>query len=377
VLLLESCAALPSDADEQELEGLRHVQTGALALDARRDPGDRLDVHLGAVIREARRVAGDLPRATRALGPVLDALDMLGRGIDCDQCVQKAGRVGSCGNEAASYHRNITYGGDCIAALKRHFEQVRAAVRVLVTRSLPAAPDPELALAVRFSEGRPHGFNTPCMVSGEHTALDLPGRPRGVVALTFQIDALDLPTYRAITYVLFHELFCHAWDGTGALPRRKPLDSDGFADGWMDYVAIRGATRWFAGDDPASPPPPPDRFEREAIAWAFHAARVARPQGTATGPGFQRAAGAEAARRFHDLLGRRFRTAEAVDLLIAWSLYLSIYRPPGRGRILRWNPSNLQTEQLLTHIGERNFCEAWNVADNQLSIDKRTSLYRI
>jgi len=249
-------------------------------------------------------------------------------------------------------------------------------VKLLVARSLPAAPEPELALAVRFSEGPPHGFKVDAMVSGEHTAVDIGSRSRGVVALTFQIDTLDLTTYRAITYVLFHELFCHAWDGTGALPRKKPLDSDGFADGWMDYVAVRALTRWLSGHWTQGPPLPPDRFDREGIAWRFHLARVARPRGTATGSGFQRAAGAEAAQRFLELLSRRF-PADATDLLIAWSLYLSIYRPPGRGRVLRWNPSNPQTDQLLARIGERNFGEAWGLADIQLSIDKGTGPYRI
>jgi len=381
VLLLESQAALPSDADEQELEALRHVHGGALALDAllglddRVD--DRLDAHLGQVIGEARRVADKLPRAARALGPVLVELDALGRGVDCANCAQKAG-IGEelCKTAGANYHRNVTYGGDCIAQLKRHFDEVHVAVKLLVARSLPAAPAPELALAVRFSEGPPHGFKVDAMVSGEHTAVDIGSRSRGVVALTFQIDTLDLTTYRAITYVLFHELFCHAWDGIGVLPRKKPLDSDGFADGWMDYVAVRALTRWLSGNWTQGPPPPPDRFDREGIAWRFHLARVARPRGTATGSGYQRAAGAEAAQRFLELLSRKF-PAEATDLLIAWSLYLSIYRPPGRGRFLRWNPLNPQTDQLLTRIGERNFCEAWGLADIQLSIDKRTSLYRI
>jgi hypothetical protein len=93
------------------------------------------------------------------------------------------------------------------------------------------------------------------------------------IQLCVDPDRLDVPTFSAVFYFLFHESFCHAFErGQTDLrvwPQREySSPSDPFVEGWMEYVSLQVLERLLSNSrlsrfGGALPQRPPISFHRK------------------------------------------------------------------------------------------------------------------
>lgn len=347
---------------------------------------EHLHEHIRKLVARMQDVGQALPQPARFILPVVTTADARSKVIDCVSCAGEHRRP--CSREPAREQEsfeNIHERGHCIRPLKDQFALVLETMRWLVTSHLGASVDRTLHLSTGFSTTKPHHFSVPFAVGGSHN------RSAGTVKLTFWLDGFDLDTYHAITYVLFHELFCHAWDGTSsaavASTRRPLTEGEEFADGWMDSVAVRVLEAWLEGRlGPGAPLPPDAAARRRRLAQSFHAARLQPEDDQYLGQDprpatIERQAGVEAAEELLRRLAMRFPTdcEQALNRMVGWSLYLCATAHPHRARLAYWRwfdqPGDERSEpqpspdtvQLLDLICSQHYAEGWKFALSRLS----------
>jgi hypothetical protein len=209
-----------------------------------------------------------------------------------------------------------------------------------------------------LTHGRPH------QLAGDLPAVS--GRSRvsadGEVAITLVLtgEAFWLQELAASTYVLLHELIVHAF----AAPHAR-LDSTGYAEGWMDFVAHDVHLALTGELLPLTRAHPAELLAGEQLhhAWALHAARS---RGTRV---VQKNAIA-AERAMHELaetyglpLGRQYMWAYSA------ALNQSTVRPSDRAA---WSEGLGRALQ----GGDRAAAAAWCLAAREVH-DAQTPLHRI
>jgi hypothetical protein len=154
--------------------------------------------------------------------------------ISCDQCSPIRPRVCDGGSQDDEIVRT---GGVCIAPIQKMFEIAAQATQQWYAKScnlFRVQDSPQLVLSTSFTNGKPHDIPGDYFVGGVTRQHD--AAKTAEINLSVWPKKFDWNTYAAILYVLFHECICHAYQGTKAF-RPRPV-SDGFAEGWMDWIAF-------------------------------------------------------------------------------------------------------------------------------------------
>jgi hypothetical protein len=132
----------------------------------------------------------------------------------------------------------VRTGGECIAPIRQMFDiasHVSEQWYVKFSNLFSPQQRPNLVLSTSFSNDKPSDIPGDYFLGGAtHHSNEVP--PVANVELTLCLPKFDWNTYAAILYVLFHECFCHAYQKMIAF-RPNPL-SDGFYEGWMDWIAF-------------------------------------------------------------------------------------------------------------------------------------------
>lgn|SRR5262245_50820396 len=214
----------------------------------------RLDEFIHRLPNRLRKFCEDMePSATPAIQDVITKLETLTRKVDCTIC----GSAVCAGTEHDDYILGSALPagrGDCMRPLYNIFVlALSAAVEYYKTHStlLPS----NAAASVRFSSGflneRPESA-LPYSIGGA-TFFE---PPTSLVQLQVCIEDLDLSSYSAVPYVLFHECICHAFQGllSSSGTNRETIPSDLFAEGWMDWIASEIANEVLTGNSPLLKP---------------------------------------------------------------------------------------------------------------------------
>lgn len=197
----------------------------------------RLDQFL-SVLSESIRNHASTPNVSRREGlrGLLERANEELAGINCARCSQHICNGTSADNSA------VYQPGACIREYREIFESCLAETHRLYRENCPAfAPMqlPEAFLSTQYYQ-EPHEFSV-CKSVGGTTKYQDANRPTSLVVLRMRVDDLDLKSHDAVAYILFHECICHVFQGLRgrAGPRLETHPDDIFAEGWMDWVAVR------------------------------------------------------------------------------------------------------------------------------------------
>jgi hypothetical protein len=152
--------------------------------------------------------------------------------ISCLGCTPVRPRICDGGNKDDEIVGN---GGACIAPIRAMFDdavQVTTGSYVKYCNLFGPKGAPDLSFSTSFCNSKPHDIPGDYFVGAVTTHNDSSAQ----VDLCLWPNRFDWNTYAAITYVLFHECICHAYQGMRPV-RPKPLN-DGFVEGWMDWIAF-------------------------------------------------------------------------------------------------------------------------------------------
>jgi hypothetical protein len=166
--------------------------------------------------------------------PILDSLSKQLTEIDCAKCGNHV-----CDGSDADHH-TVETAGECIKPFRTMYENVLKRTLALYRSYVPdfdAIPPPVVHFNTE-SATRPHHFGECAFVGGTTRYDDSTRRSVSIVTLMVAPEDFDLASRQAVGYVLFHECFCHAFQGLrGAGRRESTPPEDPFAEGWMDWIA--------------------------------------------------------------------------------------------------------------------------------------------
>lgn len=163
----------------------------------------------------------------------------------------------------------VRTGGACIAPIQKMFDIASQVARQWYAKSsnlFHLQQSPGLVLSTSFTNAKPNDLPGDYFLGGETKHHD-ESPPIAEIELALWPEKFDWNTYAAVLYVFFHECICHAYQGMNAF-RPRPL-SDGFAEGWMDWIAFEVFRRHLK----ASPSTPTLQAYRDA-ATKLHLLRV-------------------------------------------------------------------------------------------------------
>ncbi len=202
--------------------------------------------------------------------------------------------------------RIVELHGSCIRSFREGMELAQAEARAWYEKFLPGCL--QTAPLIEFSTllvcNPPDSIPVAKYVSGKTSFADTT-ELRSEVQLLVHVADVDLESYHAAAYILFHELICHAYQGIRGATRnrdRRTRETDSFAEGWMDWIAFRIFTDVTSGDGWSDVQPTLDREARE-IVNRFRDARQGRLGNSSrerTRAFFQ--IGEEAAQQYHAFL---------------------------------------------------------------------------
>lgn len=189
-----------------------------------------------------------------------------------------------------------------------------AAYGVKVPWSLPqsVALDTKHQLAP-FPE--PHGVRAMTLFS--------PGTANTVVKLVVAPSALNHGSILALPYVLMHECVAHVLQGPLDGDREHPHPENRWAEGWMDYVALKLHERVFTSYGSQLPGPFSPQEARNVAADAAHRARWTGAHAALRRVSAYCKSGVEAAATMRRLLERFLDQEGAIDVLLRLSLTLN------------------------------------------------------
>lgn len=156
-------------------------------------------------------------------------------GISCHQCSPLRPRICDGGSKDDEIVRT---GGICIAPIQQMFAIAAGATQQWYAKCsnlFPPQGSRGLVFSSSFTNGKPNDIPGDYFLGGVTRHHD---GPPAVAEINLSVwpKKFDWYTYAAILYVLFHECICHAYQGMKPL-RPRPL-GDGFAEGWMDWIAF-------------------------------------------------------------------------------------------------------------------------------------------
>ena len=218
--------------------------------------------------------------------------------------------------------------GQCIAPLKSAFDAALSlARRYYSTHStyFSNAIPPSVEFSTSFRNSTPHDCPVPYHVGGATEFQDVAARKFSIVKLTVVPEQFDFGTYSALLYVLVHECVCHAFEGILPFPdfveRVATEPDDGFAEGWMDWVAHEILQEALHGKGPATDVVSKLQHLEEIgdAATKFHLSRVDDQHPQQSKHAIERAFGRDAAQRVLYLFER---LPESRDQ--PWELFLRL-----------------------------------------------------
>jgi len=222
----------------------------------------------------------------------------------------------------------VDAGGQCVAPIKAAFQvALSLARRYYSTYStyFGNAIPPSIEFSTSFRSSTPHDCPVPYHVGGATEFQDVAARRLSVVKLTLVPEQFDFGTYTAVLYVLVHECLCHAFEGILAFPdfveRVAAEPDDGFAEGWMDWVAHEVLQEALRGKGPAADivSKLPHLDEIADAATKFHLSRVDDQHPQPSKHAIERAFGRDAAQRVFYLLERLPESREQ-----PWEMFLRL-----------------------------------------------------
>lgn len=216
--------------------------------------------------------------------------------ISCRQCTPIQGHICNGGDRDDEIVRDS---GVCIAPLRTMFDAAAAAANKWYASScnlFDPATSRKIVFSTSFTNSKPHDIPGDYFVGAATT--ELAGPPlTAQIELSLWPQKFDWKTYAATLYVLFHECICHAFQGMR--PVRAGLRNDGFAEGWMDWIAFECFLRHLK----FSPGTATLRSHRDS-GTQFHLLRVDYDREDRSRDSFIRAFGKSVAERFFHLLER-------------------------------------------------------------------------
>ncbi len=226
----------------------------------------------------------------------------------------------------------VTNYGGCIQTFTNLFRFVVQEAEAWYRLHVPN-PIPFLTPEVRFEtafHSEPHRKPIAKHIGG--STFCEPG-PKGdglgvLVRLYLNVAEIDWESLTATPYILFHEIFSHAYQGiqVDAKPRRDTDRDDSFAEGWMDWVAAR-AFDVTLREGPESASSVPYTSEDFETGEALRRARVTpRPEDDRKTRGAMAYLnlGSQAASRFFDFLHQLYPALAArhyfFEISFAWNI---------------------------------------------------------
>jgi hypothetical protein len=196
-------------------------------------------------------LAGESGRPLAEVSAANDALRSLSAAIERSTCLKCADHKKTnhiCrGQDANRDARQVGNIGFCIAVLHQLFGYFRKSVSDVIQQwVLDGDLVPLAHLDVRLStiwrgEPRTQGPEERWQVSGRTRFRDREVTPHRLsdVQLIFQPAFFDWPSLLVVSWVLMHELACHAFTGFGQGSSQRPECAQDcpFFEGWMDEVA--------------------------------------------------------------------------------------------------------------------------------------------
>ena len=143
------------------------------------------------------------------------------------------------GSDAWVDDRALSTNGRCIAELKRLFESAVALAR----QQYPASQYSELVIGSEFR--RVSDLSVASVAGTTRTISSNP--PVRRLALVVDPDRFDKGAFLSVFFVFFHESFVHGLAGL-APGDPEALLADPFAEGWMDWIAVKLLRDWATSD---------------------------------------------------------------------------------------------------------------------------------
>jgi hypothetical protein len=166
------------------------------------------------------------------------------------RAAQKRGKEISCSNcsstiPVANSEEIVGSKGCCMSPLRQMFEIAYETTRIYYSKftTHPSTTFPDVIFSTKHSRDMSdlHDLPLPFAITGSTEYCSLGEQYWSEVNLKMCIEEFDFDSYMAIPYILFHECIAHAFHGIIPSPlARKPSEpEDGFAEGWMDFVAFK------------------------------------------------------------------------------------------------------------------------------------------
>lgn len=190
---------------------------------------------------KVRAVAGDMPE-DYYLDQIEVAVERQLTEISCQNC---SGSETICTGYCPADDEIVVQGGACLHPFKEQFEFIREAVLHKYQQLCQGADSldhVDVFLSTNLlSNSTPFRYCERASAAAHYR--DSSERRITEVRLLLDPGMIDSASFLAVPYLFFHELVCHAWQGTDAnlaVSRNEIANTradDSFAEGWMDAVA--------------------------------------------------------------------------------------------------------------------------------------------
>ncbi|MGB9181584.1 MAG: hypothetical protein WCB68_20310 [Pyrinomonadaceae bacterium] len=201
------------------------------------------------ISRFSRSAEPGLEKHPKLLETVTTAVQERGKEISCANC--------SSAILVANGEEIVGDKGCCMSSLRQMFEIAYEVAKIYYSKftTHPLNSLPEVVFSTKHSRDMSDLHDLPIRyaITGSTEYCSLGEQYWSAVNLKMCIEDFDFDSYMAVPYILFHECIAHAFHGIVPSPHaRKPSEpEDGFAEGWMDYVAFKIMEEVMYGKGPA------------------------------------------------------------------------------------------------------------------------------
>jgi len=162
--------------------------------------------------------------------------------IKCLRCAKNV-KTEICDDTQKDFTK-IMEGGECLSIFNELFETTCSKALVYYSKFFPEVNFNKMLVitfATRPIADPPHRRNLALYLNGRTEYFDNESRAKAVIFLELYLKDFNWESFLSIPYILFHEVFIHAFDSVlpAGLTREAYTDQTSvFLDGWMDYVAL-------------------------------------------------------------------------------------------------------------------------------------------
>jgi hypothetical protein len=152
-----------------------------------------------------------------------------------------------CSHDAKTFD-NVNNGGKCIEPLKELVNDLTGWVESLWRQCPDGGSPPQIVFSTTdraFEQSGP--ITRKYHVGGYALSIGRRGTYKTKVGLEIVHDKFEWDQFNYLTYILLHEILCHAFQSLDNPPLRENADSnDIWSEGWMDALAHVLALEWLA-----------------------------------------------------------------------------------------------------------------------------------